>query len=433
MKPIVPILLLVLLHAGSLHAQRESFGEPLGDETPNILLLFADDLGYETLGCYGGKDFQTPHLDRLAGDGMRFTRAYTSPVCTPSRMSLYTGTYAARHGYYNVLPVHLGTKKAVDFRLRFTTFPQLLRAAGYATSVTGKWQLAALEFHPQHCRDAGFDSWCVWQIWREGAKTTRYWNPCLNHDGRIRDDIGERFGPDVLADYVIDQMKSAVAAGRPFYIHHNMMLPHVPIVDTPAERSSGRAASLGGMIHYMDALCGRLIAAVDELGVGDRTYIIFMGDNGTDSRATRHTRAGAVSGGKRDLNDAGTHIPLIVRRPGTVAAGTVCQDLIDMADWFPTFCDLAGVTVPADVELDGVSFASRLSGGEASPRQWVTAGIRNERSVFDGQWRVRTGTDRIIDARKLPQETVLEPVPAEAESPVKQLRSVLAEQQRLGR
>ncbi|QEG00247.1 Arylsulfatase [Stieleria maiorica] len=425
MKASAPTLLLAVLFSAALHAQTES-------DPPNILLLFADDLGYETLGCYGGQDFQTPHLDRLAAGGMRFKRAYTSPVCTPSRMSLYTGTYASQHGYYNVLPVHVGTKQAVDFRERFATFPQLLRKAGYATSVTGKWQLAALEFHPEHCRDAGFDSWCVWQIWRRGAKTTRYWNPCLNHDGRIRDDIADRFGPDVLADYVIDQMKSAVDAGRPFYIHHNMLLPHVPIIDTPAERASGQPASLGRMIHYMDALCGRIIAAVDQLGIANQTYVIFMGDNGTDSQARRKTNAGPVSGGKRDLNDAGTHIPLIVRRPGTIASGTVADDLIDMADWFPTLCDLAGITLPAGIELDGVSFASRLHGGEPSSRMWITGGIRNEMSYFDGQWRIRTGTEQVIDARHLPHETVLEIVPAEAELPIKRLRSAAVLQRQRG-
>jgi arylsulfatase A len=193
-----------------------SAADPPDSQPPNILLLLADDLGYETLGCYGGKDFQTPNLDRLAIEGMKFNRAYTSPVCTPSRMSLYTGTYVSRHGYYNVLPVHRGTRKAVDFRNRCTTFPQLLRKAGYRTLVTGKWQLATIEFHPEHCRDAGFNSWCIWQIWRQGAKTTRYWNPCFNHDGQVRDDIADRFGPDVLADYVIDEMQTAVAAKRPF-------------------------------------------------------------------------------------------------------------------------------------------------------------------------------------------------------------------------
>lgn len=248
---------------------------------------------------------------------------------------------------------------------------------------------------------------------------------CLNHDGRIRDDIANRFGPDVLADYVIAQMKSAVDAGRPFYIHHNMMLPHVPIIDTPAERKSAQPASLGRMIHYMDALCGRIIAAADELGIADRTYVIFMGDNGTDLQTARQTKAGPVSGGKRDLNDAGTHIPLIVCRPGKIAAGTVADHLIDMADWFPTFCELTGISVPTDIELDGISFASRLHGGEPSARKWVTGGIRKELSLFDGQWRIRSHSDRVIDARHLPRESVVDPVSEEDTDNVRRLRARL--------
>ncbi len=367
--------------AAMLHA-----GAELPTDAPNFLLLFADDLGYETLGCYGGLDFSTPNLDRLATDGMRFSRAYTSPVCTPSRMSLYTGAYTARHGYYNVLPVHKGTKKAVDFKGRWRTYARVLRDAGYATSVTGKWQLATLEFHPNHCRDAGFDSWCVWQIWRDGAKTTRYWRPCLNHDGRIREDIAKRFGPDVLADYVIAQMKSATEAGKPFAIHHNMMLPHWPIVETPNEKASGKKGSLAGMIAYMDAVCGRIVAAVDELGIAEDTYVIFMGDNGTEAFGKpRKTKAGIVEGGKRDLTDAGTHIPLIVRRPGSVEAGAVADDLVDMADWFPTFCELAGLETPENVALDGVSLAGRILRGKPSTRQWVTAGFGGKAKVFDGK------------------------------------------------
>lgn len=211
---------------------------PLGSfaksNPPNILLVVADDLGYEKLSCYGGLDVQTPNLDKMAEQGIRFTRAYTSPVCTPSRMSLYTGTYTPRHKYTEVLPVHLGTKEFVDFSLMPTTAHQL-KKAGYTTSVTGKWQLAALEFHPNHCQDAGFDSWCVWQIWKNNAKTTRYWKATLNHDGTIRDDIQNQFGSNVLTDYVINQMKSAKQEDQPFFIQHNMFLPHVPIIETPLD------------------------------------------------------------------------------------------------------------------------------------------------------------------------------------------------------
>ncbi|MCF6224595.1 MAG: sulfatase-like hydrolase/transferase [Flavobacteriaceae bacterium] len=361
-------------------------------ERPNILLLFADDLGYEALGCYGGQDYSTPNLNRLATEGLRFTRAYTSPICTPSRMSLYTGTYVSRHQYYDVIPVHKGTKEAVDFRNRWTTFAQVLRQSGYTTSVTGKWQMATLEVHPQHCRDAGFDSWCVWQIWREGAKTTRYWDPCLNQDGNIRNDVTERFGPDVLADYVITQMKKAIEEEKPFFIQHNMMLPHWPITPMPAEKEAGKLGSLNSMISYMDGIVGRIVDAVDELGIAENTWVIFMGDNGTEAFGEpRHTRDGIVKGGKRDLTDAGTHIPMIVRRPGTIQPGTTADDLIDMADWFPTFCNLANVDLPKNLSLDGISFASRLLENKPFPRQWVTGGYLNKLSIFDGQIRVTTG------------------------------------------
>lgn len=395
-------------------------------ERPNILLILADDLGYEALGCYGGREFKTPNLDRLASQGMRFSRAYTSPVCTPSRMSLYTGNYVSRHKYFNVLPVHQGTKEAVDFRNRWQTYPQLLRKAGYQTSVTGKWQLGALEFHPEHCRDAGFDSWCVWQIWRDGAKTTRYWNPTFNHDGKVRADISERYGPDVLADYVIHQMRSAVEAKRPFYIHHNMLLPHWPILQTPNDKAAGKPASLSNMIAYMDKLCGQILDEIDELGIAENTVVIFMGDNGTDSKTPRKTNAGVVKGGKFDLNDAGTHIPLIVKHSGQIAAAQVADNLVDMTDLFPTICELAGVKIPGNVPLDGMSFRSRLYGGQAPTRPWVTGGIRNQVSIFDGDWRVTTGSNRILDARELPREVVVDKVPPEYAKRVEQLRAVPA-------
>lgn len=370
-------------------------------ERPNILFLLADDLGYEMLGCYGGLKAETPHLDKLATEGMRFTRAYGSPVCTPTRMSLYTGQYPTHHGYTGVLPVHKGTKEAVDFKNRFTTYAQLLSDSGYATSTTGKWQLATLEFHPDHIRDAGFESWCVWQIWRDGAKTTRYHDPCFNHDGKVRDDIADRFGPDVLADYVIDQMRSATEKGEPFCIHHNMLLPHEPIGETPDGENS-----LRGMVTYMDKLIGRIVAAVDDLGIAEQTCIVFLGDNGTDVSATRKTTAGSVTGGKRTLDDGGTHLPLIVRWPGSVPANTTADDLVDVTDLFPTFCELAGVEISDEVEVDGISIAGRLLHSEPHTRDVTVAGFQKKFSVFDGEWRLNSdGT--VIDARNLPAEKIV--------------------------
>ncbi|MCA9267407.1 MAG: sulfatase-like hydrolase/transferase, partial [Planctomycetales bacterium] len=119
-----------------------------GPSRPNILLIYIDDLGYEGLNCFGGLDFSTPNLDRMAAQGVRFSRAYASGVCTPSRVSMHTGLYASRHRQVSVLPVHQGTKKFVDFQ-KLPTFAQQLRGVGYRTAVSGKWQLAGLEAHPE--------------------------------------------------------------------------------------------------------------------------------------------------------------------------------------------------------------------------------------------------------------------------------------------
>jgi len=387
---------LSLLFSSELHAKATP-------QAPNILLIVADDLGYEKLSCYGGLDVKTPQLDRMAEGGVRFQNAFTSPVCTPSRMSLYTGTYTPRHKYTQVLPVHLGTKKAVDFS-DMPTMAQELKRGGYVTSVTGKWQLATLEYHPNHCRNAGFDSWCVWQIWKDGEKTKRYWNPTFNQDGRIRDDISDRFGSDVLTEYVIDRMKAAKGEGKPFFIHHNMFMPHWPIIQTPDDIKKNRPASLDNMIRYLDKQIGRLLDAIHELGLAEDTIVFFVGDNGTDTKSPRQTKAGRVTGGKRDLNNGGMHVPLLAYGPGHIPVGEVKHDLVDMADLHPTLCDLAGVEVSKNKKIDGMSFESAITGNGHSQREWVTAGISDDFVVFDGKWRLHHKEEKLFDCRELPLE-----------------------------
>ncbi len=401
-------------------------------ERPNVLLIFADDIGYEALNCYGGLDFETPNLDRMATDGVRFSRAYTSPVCTPSRVSLHTGLYVPRHGHADVLPVSRGTDKAVDF-VTMPTFAQQLRGNGYRTSVSGKWQLATLTKHPGHVRTAGFDSWCLWQIWHDGHKTDRHWNPTFNQDGVIRDDIADRFGPDVLVDYVIDQMREAKAEGEPFLIVHNELLPHWPVVETPEDRRLGRKPSLVHFIHYMDTLVGRLLDEVEALGLRDNTYVFFMGDNGTwepdfvNPRAaqpgeglhTRHTTAGRVNGGKFQLNDGGSHVPLLVWGPPSVPAGSVCDDLVDVVDLFPTFCELTGTKIPAAVPIDGRSLVPQVHGKPGVTRPWVHHALSDRRggeNLFDGRFRLFRTEGTLIDARTLPVEKPADPRDPEAKA-----------------
>lgn len=373
-------------------------------EKPNILFIVADDLGYEKLGSYNGLYSLTPNIDRLAEQGSMFLRAYASPVCTPSRMSIYTGTYATTHRYTDVLPVHVGSKQFVDFG-KWTTYTQLLKQNGYHTAVTGKWQMAGLEFYPNHCSSAGFDSWCVWQIWHNNKKTTRYWNATINEDGKIRTDIDSLFGPDVLTDYVIRQMKLAKQKGKPFIIQHNMVLPHVPIVTTPNDKNAKRQASLDNMIKYMDKQVGELLEAVDQLKIGDNTIVIFIGDNGTQSKIPRETNNGLVSGGKWTLTDGGMHVPLIIHCPDRIPVNRKVQNLIDITDLFPTICDLSNTKINDSLNIDGVSFYNLLSGEEGIvKRKWITAGIGDDFVIFDGNWRLHHKENKLIDCRNLPEE-----------------------------
>jgi arylsulfatase A-like enzyme len=407
---------------------------------PNILLIFADDIGYEALNCYGGQDFETPNLNRMAEQGLRFSRAYTSPVCTPSRVSLHTGLYVNRHGHDTVLSVHLGTDKAVDFQ-KMPTFAQQIRANGYETSLTGKWQLATLQRHPDHIRDAGFDSWCAWQIWNNGSKTERHWNPTFNQDGKIREDIADRFGPDVLADYVISQMRKAKAGGKPFLIVHNELLPHWPIVETPDDRKLKRKPSLAHVIHYMDKLVGRLLDEVEALGIRDNTYVIFMGDNGTwepdfqnpkagqpgERPHTRHTTAGNVNGGKNQLNDGGSHVPLLVWGPRSVPAGKVCDDLVDVVDLFPTFCELAGTEIPSSIAIDGRSLVPQIEGKSGVTRPWTHHALSRKlggETLFDGSFRLFRDNGKLIDARALPLEKAADPSDPQAAAAKATLQAV---------
>lgn len=400
------------------------FYDAFAQEQPNILLIVADDLGYEKVGSYNDLISFTPNIDKLAKQGVMFTRAYASPVCTPSRMSIYTGNYATTHKYTGVLPVHLGTKEYVDFDTKWTTSAQLLRQNGYQTSVTGKWQMAAMEYHPEHCKSAGFDSWCVWQIWHNERKTKRYWNATINEDGKVWTEKDSLFGPEVLTDYVIRQMEMSKKSDKPFFIQHNMMLPHVPIVLTPDDK---REASLDNMIKYMDKQIGVLLEAVDKLEIAKNTIVIFVGDNGTQSEEPRITKDGLVNGGKWTLTDGGMHVPLIIRYPDIFPENMKYQNLVDMADLFPTICDLSNTKINDAMNIDGISFNNLLMGKEQRERKWVTAGYEDDFVIFDGSWRLHQKGNVLVDCRNLPEEKISDVQSTEAKAALAKLTPILNE------
>lgn len=331
-------------------------------EQPNIILILADDFGYECVGANGGESYQTPNLDRLAATGMRFEQCHVQPLCTPTRVQLMTGMYNVRNY------TEFG---AIDHHA--TTFAHLLRSAGYSTAVAGKWQLGHAKRLPQRL---GFDESCLWQHTRRPA---RYANPGLEYNGVERDFSEGEYGPKLVNDFAIDFV--TLNKHKPFFLYYPMILTHGPYAPTPdSDDWNPRACDdmdghnlnhFGDMVAYMDKMIGKLIATLDELGIRDNTLVLFLGDNGTGRDITSQFKGRPYQGGKGLTNARGTHVPLIVNWPAQVPAGKVNSDLIDSTDFLPTLCEVAGAKVPASLTIDGQSFLPLLTGKNANPRKWI--------------------------------------------------------------
>lgn len=360
----------------------EAFAAPAGaaERRPNVVLIVADDLGRECLASYGGTSWHTPQLDALAAGGTRFAHCYATPWCSPSRVELLTGKYGFRnYGAWGELDV-----------ARDVTFARLLRQAGYATAVAGKWQLCRFDdpANADHPRGAGFDESCLWfGLSRDPAGVSRYspkyWDPWLFQNGRRRTDLEGRYGPDVCRDFLIDFMRRH--ADRPFLALHSMLLPHPPFEPTPHSGVLDRTLATlpGGMssyfsqrlfgehLAYLDFCIGQIVAALEKLGLRERTLVLFTSDNGTPRMIESRMGDRLVPGGKGLMTDVGTRVPLLANWPGTLPAGRVCEDLVDLSDFLPTLVQLGGGRLPQGEPFDGRSFLPQLRGEAGQPREWV--------------------------------------------------------------
>ncbi len=329
---------------------------------PNIVLIMVDDFGYECVSANGGESYQTPNIDRLAASGMRFENCHVQPLCTPTRVQLMTGRYNVRNY------IHFGKLPRTE-----TTFGNLLKDAGYATGVCGKWQLGNETDSPQHF---GFDESCLWQQTR---RPPRYANPGLEYNGVPRDFHDGEYGPQLVNDFAIDFMDRH--QDEPFFLYYPMILTHSPFQPTPDSPNWDSSVSsesvqldvkhFADMTAFMDKMVGNIIAKLEELGIRDKTLVIFLGDNGTLGTITTRFKGGPYKGGKGSTNARGTHVPLIANWPAVMEFASVNQDLISSTDFLPTICDAAQVDVSPSV--DGVSFLPQLRGEPGSPREWLYA------------------------------------------------------------
>ncbi len=364
-------LILLLLLAGTADAAQK----------PNIIFIMVDDMGRDWVSCYGAVH-QTPNVDRLARQGVRYETAWCTPICTPTRVTLLTGQYPFRHGWvqhYDV-PRWGGAGLRPD---RFTTFARVLRDAGYATAIGGKWQINHLGEQPGILKQHGFDEHCVWPGVEAGRPETteRFWDGFLVTNGK-RGKVP--YGPDAINRFLVDFMKRH--KDRPFLLYYPMLLTHGPHTTTPMNREKapeGKPALYAGNVTYMDHLVGKLVSAVDELGLKERTLIVFTGDNGSASPGS--LQGESYPKGKGREADWGVHVPFIVRAPFLNKGGIVSRELIDFTDLYPTFLELAGVSPPAKLKLDGRSFAPSLRGSEDpyKKRSWIYSQIGRFRMIRD--------------------------------------------------
>ena len=332
---------------------------------PNIVIIYADDLGYGDLGCYGHPTIRTPQLDRMAAEGMRFTQWYSAaPVCTPSRAALLTGRYPVRSGLTRVLfPQSQGGIPAGE-----VTLAEVLKEAGYQTAAVGKWHLGHL---PQYLPVRhGFDSWFGIPYSNDmrplpgpgssGAKK----HPPLP---LMRDDKVIETEPDqsTLTPRYTEEAVRRIRAfrGRPFFLYYAHTFPHVPLYASPRFRGASLRGLYGDVVEEIDWSVGEILRTLASTGQDRHTLVIFSSDNGPWlARRQMGGSAGLLREGKATTWEGGMRVPCIVRMPGLVPAGRTSAEMGSMLDLLPTIAALAGAAPPR-AALDGDDIGAVLRGG----------------------------------------------------------------------
>lgn len=337
-------------------------------DRPNIILIMADDMGYECLGSYGSTSYSTPVLDNLAANGIQFDQCISQPLCTPSRVKIMTG----RHNYRNY--DYFGHLNETAY-----TFGNLMKEAGYSTCIAGKWQLNGLAYKDQipHWSDNsrpdkfGFDEYCLWQLTKMGNEGGRFSNPLIEQNGKILECDENDYGPDIFSNYIIDFIERKKE--DPFFIYYPMVLVHDPFVPTPDSkdwsdvslRTKNDTTYFKDMVAYTDRIVGNILEQLKALEIADNTILIFTGDNGTHYSIYSKLKDRIVQGGKGNTTEAGIHVPLIISWPEKIKNGQNYPGLVDFSDFFPTFADL----INKQVESDGESFLPLLKGEQHEPKK----------------------------------------------------------------
>jgi len=347
--------------------------------TPNIVWIWADNLAYGDLGVYGNRRIKTPVIDGLARDGARFTQYYIAhTVCSPSRAALLTGRQPFRVGIVDVLRPDGPTGLPADE----ITLGEALRKQGYATAAIGKWHLGdRREFLP--CQ-RGFDTYFGLPYSMDMLPTILYRDNDIVAElpGDEVQDVTERLTAEAIK--FIDANRK-----RPFFLYYSHTIPHPPLNLPPKHRTPGRSI-YADAIEYMDQHVGRLLDALDRLGLTDNTLVMFSSDNGPMGK---YGDTGGLRGRIRDSYEGGLRVPLVARWPGKIPAGKVVDAPAIAYDVFPTLVRLAGGDLPKDRVYDGQDIWPLLSGrGQFKRRMpFVWVYFDNVTAIRDGRWKLHVG------------------------------------------
>ena len=346
------------------------YAQSNANSQPNVILIMADDMGYECLGTYGSTSYQTPVLDSLAANGLQFDHCISQPLCTPSRVKIMTGLYNYRNYEY------FGYLNENQY-----TFGNLMREAGYQTCIAGKWQLNGLAYKDEIAswnddsrpQQLGFDEYCLWQLTQGRSEGERFANPLIEQNGEVLERNEDDYGPDIFANYILNFIERKQE--QPFFVYYPMVLVHEPFVPTPdseawadpSRRYEKDTAYFKDMVGYTDKIVGRIANKLHELDLDENTLLIFTGDNGTHPSITSYTKQRVVQGAKGNTIEYGTHVPLVAYWPRMLNGREPHTELIEFSDFFPTLADIAG----KQVKSDGKSFYPLLTDADYQPRETV--------------------------------------------------------------
>jgi arylsulfatase A len=389
-----------MIHRLFIAAALLASAEPQADK-PNVIIIFADDLGYGDLGCYGHPTIRTPHLDRMAAEGMRFTDFYAAaPVCTPSRAALLTGRYAVRSGMASEKRRVLFPNSAGGLPDGEVTIAEGLKAKGYVTAAIGKWHEGHL---PQYLPTKhGFDSFFGLPYsndmdGRPGAKEaepawTRNNVPLMRNEEIVERPADQTTLTRRYAEEAVKIIRANKA--KPFFLYLAHTMPHVPLFASEAFAGKSPRGLYGDVVEELDWSVGQVLDALRAEGLDKKTLVVFTSDNGPWLIKNENGgSAGLLREGKGSTWEGGMREPGIFWWPGTIAAGQVARDIACTIDLLPTVFKLAGAEVPTDRPIDGVDLSPLLLGKGPGARQSMI--YYRDVTVFavrKGPWKMHVAT-----------------------------------------